>query len=321
MIGSAPQAGAAAGSQPPGDPASEPAGGNRIVPAENVASRSFAAVIAIMAFLACLAVGGATIVARAAGAWQNDVAREFTVQIKPFDKGDMEAAVREAGRLLAQFPGVERATALDAEASAKLLEPWLGSGADLSGLPVPRLIAVTVKRDAKPDFSALRAALAKAAPGATIDDHHAWRDNFGRAASALIAGALAVLGLVLCATAFIVTFATRGAMAGSRDAIDVLHYAGAEPGHIAGIFQRHFFAAALRGALGGGLLAAGMIAILGLTGGDAAAAALFGRLSPGLAGFGAMAAAAAAVAVIAALASRFAALSQLRGLEVYGDGY
>jgi cell division transport system permease protein len=297
--------------------ACEPATANRIVPAENVAARSFAAVIAIMTFLACLSVGAAAIVARAAGAWQGDISREFTVQIKPFDKADMELSVREAGRLLAQFPEIERVTALDAGDAARLLEPWLGAGANLKDLPVPRLLAVTVKRDARPDFDAIRAALGRSVKGASIDDHHAWRDDLGRAASALIAAALAVLGLVLGATALIVAFATRGAMAGSRDVIDVLHFAGAEPGRIAGFYQRHFFAAALRGAAGGGLLAAALTAALRVASGGATA--LAGPLTPGVTGYGAMAAIAALVALLAALASRFVALRHLRGLEVYGD--
>ncbi len=58
--------------------------------------------------------------------------------------------------------------------SAKLLEPWLGTGLSLDDLPVPRLVVARVAPGAVPDFTALRASITKAAPGASIDDHRAW---------------------------------------------------------------------------------------------------------------------------------------------------
>ena len=47
--------------------------------------------------------------------------------------------------------------------------------------------------------------------------------------------------LVITAMALAVAFATRGAMAGSRHIVEVLHFVGAEDRFIAGEFQRLFF--------------------------------------------------------------------------------
>ena len=62
------------------------------------------------------------------------------------------------------------------------------------------------------------------------------------------ASALVILGLVFAATALCVVFATRGAMAGNRIVIEVLHFVGAEDSYIAREFQRHFLLLGLKGA-------------------------------------------------------------------------
>ena len=71
----------------------------------------------------------------------------------------------------------------------------------------------------------------------------------------VFAGALFALMIVAMGTA--VGFATRGAMAGAREIIEVLHFVGAADSYIAGQFQEHFFRLGLRGAgIGGGAAAA-----------------------------------------------------------------
>ena len=85
----------------------------------------------------------------------------------------------------------------------------------------------------------------------------------GPRAGLLVAIGIGVLVLVLAATVLSVVFATRAAMAGARDVVEVLHYVGAEHGFIAGEFQRHFLMVGLRGgAIGGGAALAMFLALL-----------------------------------------------------------
>ena len=65
-----------------------------------------------------------------------------------------------------------------------------------------------------------------------------------------------ILALVFAATALCVVFATRGAMAGNRIVIEVLHFVGAEDSYIAREFQRHFLLLGLSGGLVGAAAAA-----------------------------------------------------------------
>ncbi len=299
--------------------------GRHVVPRESVAGQALAIVIAIMAFLACLTLGAVISISDTAGRWQNDIAREVTVQIKPFEERAMEEAMDEAARLVAGFDGIEKVTALDKKQTARLLEPWLGSGLDIEELPVPRLLTVAIKAGAKPDFAAIRAALEAKVPGASLDDHRAWVDRLTAMAWTMIAVGLAVLALVLTATVLTVVFATRGAMAGNREIIEVLHFVGADGRFIARQFQRHFLALAARGALAGGGAAAALFVVLAVWSmisratpqGDQIAA-LFGSFSIGWMGYLGIALVVAAIALLAAGTSRQTVMARVSQLETYG---
>ena len=66
-----------------------------IVPAQNIAGRALVLVIAIMTFLSCLTFGAVTLVRDTASVWENQISREATIQIKPVDGLDMEAALAD----------------------------------------------------------------------------------------------------------------------------------------------------------------------------------------------------------------------------------
>ena len=298
--------------------------GSAIVPRESASGHALTVVIAIMAFLACLSIGVVSVVTDTARRWQDDIAREATIQITPVDGVDMENAVRQASRLVLGFEGVARVATLDDASAARLLEPWLGSDIDLSELPIPTLLIVTVRPGATPDFDAMAKALSQAVPGAVLDDHRAWTGRLTRMAWTMVICGLVVLGLVLGATVLTVIFATRGAMSGSGDIIDVLHFVGAEPGFIARQFERHFLILGLRGAIAGGLTAFIVFAGLGLwtawsraTPEGDQVAALFGTFTLSWIGYGAILIVAGAVAFLTAATSRMTVLNHVRELEVY----
>jgi cell division transport system permease protein len=299
--------------------------GRNIIPRESVAGNALATVIAIMAFLACLTVGAVTIIEDTAATWRSEISREATIQIRPFDEDEMEDVIRQASRLVLQFDGVARVTALDRSESEKLLEPWLGTGLDLTELPVPRLLTVTADEGASPDYGAIRDALENQIPGASLDDHHFWTGRLSAMAWTMVAIGTGVLTLVLSATILTVIFATRGAMAGNRSVVDVLHFVGADRRFIARQFERHFLVLGLRGAILGGAAAAAIFLAMGLftdfyrvTPQSDQLTILFGRFAIPWYGFTAILAIVVAIAVLVAATSRFTVLSQVGTLERYG---
>src|SRR4030095_1161613 len=115
-----------------------------IVPADSISGRALLAVHALMTFLAALARGAVVLGRSVAGEWQSAVAREITIQLRPSESRDIETDVAKAGALARATPGVAGVRPSAREESARLLDPWLGSGLSLGELPVPRLIVVRI---------------------------------------------------------------------------------------------------------------------------------------------------------------------------------
>jgi cell division transport system permease protein len=263
-----------------------------LVPRNSISGRALVAVVAIMTFLASLTTGGVILVSQAASEWQSDVSREVTVQIIPASGHDTDAEVAKATSVVKGFRGIADVQAYTKEQSAKLLEPWLGTGLTLDELPVPRLIVVKIARGAAPDLARLRTQLTQQVPGAVLDDHRGWIDRMRTMSGTAIAVGVAVLALMIAATVLSVTFATRGAMATNKTVIEVLHFVGAKNRFIAENFQRHFLLLGLEGgAIGGGAavvlfaLAAGLSRWFGNTAGGEQTTALFGSFAIGIGGY------------------------------------
>ncbi|MBN9072595.1 MAG: ABC transporter permease [Rhizobiales bacterium] len=293
-----------------------------IIPEEGIAGQSLVFVIAIMTFLSCLTLGAVTMIRDTATVWQTQISREATIQVKPAEGLDMDQELVKVAQLATGFPGVTGARIVDRQATARLLEPWLGGNIDFEKLPIPRLIVVTINRDAPPDFAALRARLAEEAPSALLDDHRTWVDRLIAMARSMVTIGMAVLGLMLAATALTVVFATRGAMAGAGQIIDVLHFVGAEIGFIAVQFRRHFLLTGAKGALAGGFAA--ILTFLGFSWWSSSnmatpqgdqAAALFGNFAIGASGYAGVALVILAITGLTALTSHLTVIAYLTDLD------
>lgn len=291
----------------------------RLVNSDSVANKALVFVIAIMTFLGTLTGGAASLVREASVEWSSSVTREMTIQVKPMLGRDLLVDVARAREIALSSPGVLQAIATSKEESSAMLKPWLGSNLDLSDLPVPILINVRFDRSSPPLAPTLASSLKNQLPSAVLDDHRAWASRLYALANGLVAVAFIVLVLVLAAMALAVAFATRGAMAGSREIIDVLHLVGASDGFIAKEFQRHFLWLGIAGALGGGGVAIAAFASLGWASriwmstpsGDQVEA-LFGRFELGYLGYGCILAIACMMAILTGIISRLVVHKQLQ---------
>jgi cell division transport system permease protein len=293
-----------------------------LVPAASIAGRALVTVVAIMTFLASLTAGVAIQISDASRGWQDEVAREMTIQIRPTAGRDLDADTAMATELASKTPGVASVRAYTKAQAEELLQPWLGSGLDLSELPVPRLVVVGLDKEARLDIAVLRKKLADAIPGSSIDDHRLWLERLAIMAKSVVFVAAVIFALVLAAMILAVAFATQGTMAGNREIIEVLHFVGAEDSYISRQFQRHFFRLGLRGgAIGGGLailafLTTGMVASwLRATPGGDQMEAMFGDFSLGLNIYAAIALIAAGIAIVTGFVSRIIVYRHLRGLS------
>jgi len=219
-----------------------------------------AVVSGAMCFLAVLALEAASGAARVSGAWTEGLGGAATIRV-PAPGGWDDAAPRAAAALAAASaaPGVASARLLTREELAALIGPWLGpeaAGLAADAAPTPMMIDVALA-DPPPDAASLQALLDAASPGATYDDHAAWRAPLERAAAAFRRLAFWSVGLMGLALAAMVIAAARASLAGAAATVRTLRLVGARDGMIARAFDRPI---ALR-ALAGGAVGAGAAAL------------------------------------------------------------
>ena len=282
-----------------------------IVPRASISGRALVAVVAIMTFLASITTGTVLLVSASAAEWQSEVASEITMQVRPQSGRDLERDVTAAAEAMRTQPGIVQVKPFSKDESARLLEPWLGSGLSIEQLPVPRVVVARVQPGTTLDLAALRSRMTQVAPSASVDDHRAWIERMRSMTGATVFAGIGILVLVIAATIISVSFATRGAMAANRPIVEVLHFVGAGDRYIANHFLRHF----LRLGLEGGVIGGGA-AMLGFGFSESIAswfsgtpvgdqfAALLGTFSLPPSGYLALAVQAVAIAAITAWASR-----------------
>jgi len=269
--------------------------------------------VALMVYLAALALAGALIAAEAGRDWRQALTGALTVELPPAPAGAPKAATTEVERLLESLraaPGVAAAELVGPDRMRALLAPWLGADAAVEDLPLPRLIEVALAAGAAPDLDLLRRQIADIAPEARLDDHGAWLGALLRTARGIEILALILVAVAGAAAIWTVVFTTRTRLETHRASIELLHLIGAQDSYIARQFQFQALLVGLAGGIGGLLPAALTVLLLGaVTGG-----ADFGLL-PEVAltwqGWAALACLAPAAALVAMATARLVVLRTL----------
>ncbi|PLX44830.1 MAG: ABC transporter permease [Hyphomicrobiales bacterium] len=293
-----------------------------IMPAHGVAGRPLLIAVTIMCYFASITIGAVVMVTQVVDGWTSGIASQITVQITQADSSGIDQRIASAVKILKATPGVQSAVPQSPEDAVKMLEPWLGKGNVLQDLPVPRLILVGIDPEAPPKLNALAARLSREVPGASLDDHSRWQTELTRTAGMIRLGAFSILALVVLTTISIVIFATRAAMAGNRDIVEVLHMIGARQSYIARQFQVHFLILGIKAGIIGVILGSATFFLFSLTLSQAGGQALLQQnnfqligsiaLNPG--GYAALLAVPPAAALISVLTSRFAVLRFLAAM-------
>ena len=217
-------------------------------------------VIAVMAFLAALALGASLIAERAALGWQAGLSNKLTVQVMVPEQGDarteLDRQTNAALAVLRATSGIAHADVLSDKDTVALVQPWIGTDKLVDELPLPRLIDADVAPGAPVNLPALAAQLKSAAPNAVLDDHSRWIGRLKSLSDTVIYAAYGILLLIAIATAATVSFATRAGLDAHHEMVALLHQMGARANFIARAFERHYFISALGAALAGTLFAA-----------------------------------------------------------------
>ncbi|MBQ1203752.1 MAG: FtsX-like permease family protein [Loktanella sp.] len=233
---------------------------DRAVPPTGVAARLTVFVAAAMAFLAIFALAVSLTAGRVASSWADDLARSATLRL-PADIDQTNEALRAALNVLQTTAGIGAARVLEAEEQRALLAPWFGPDVPVETLPMPQLIEI-LPDDVGYDAEGLRARLQAEVPGATLDDHGAWREPLMQAAQRLRVTGWSVLTLIGAVMAAMITLAAHASLSANAQVIRVLRLVGARDAYIAGAFVRRFTLRAALGALIGVIIGIAVLQVM-----------------------------------------------------------
>jgi len=222
---------------------------------------------AVLCFFACLSVIAALGADRAAGGWAGQLRGSATVLVRPSANETPDSAAQRAAEALASVKGVGVPVVLRKEEAEALVEPWLGQGAHLADLPLPRLVSVDFDPQSPPAPGALVRALKAAGVDAVVDDHSRWIKDIVRSGALARAAAAGVAALLILAAAAVIAFATQAGLSARHEIVEVLHISGAEDQFIVDLFQNRLAELSAAAGAGGALAAALVAAILRLSGG------------------------------------------------------
>ncbi|SNS31775.1 MULTISPECIES: ABC transporter permease [unclassified Azospirillum] len=220
-------------------------------------------IIALMVYLAVLALAASLVLSGLAQRWGNDLSGNLTVQVSPGgsdSRMELDERVRRVMDTLSGSAFVADAQKLDDAAARALVEPWLGDGALLAELPVPVLIDVRLAPGAAPEQLADQ--IRAVGPGITVEDPARWLGELRRIARTVQGLSAAIILLIGGAAVASIIFAASAGFAVHRGEVELLHVMGASDSYVASQFQRHILRQAI---FGGGIgFTLSLLTLLGL---------------------------------------------------------
>ncbi|MGN1063394.1 MAG: cell division protein FtsX [Alphaproteobacteria bacterium] len=211
----------------------------------------------LMVFIAVLILAGGMVAVSTLNTWSTNVSGSMTVQIPVTDdKGlprdevlsdDIELVLT----VLRTSPGVMGAKVLDQEQMAALMAPWIGDKTDIEGLPLPKVIDVSIDTQNPPDIDKLTEDLSEQVPMAQLDSHRMWLGGLIDLANGCIKVTGFILLLLFLTTAFTVIYAAKTSLSVHKNVISLVHMMGANDSYIAWQYAtRTFRLTFLGGAMG-----------------------------------------------------------------------
>lgn len=227
-------------------------------------------IISIAVFIFAITLSGVLSISTMLYNWNQSILGSLTVQIMPINDTNKEKAAAQtlahqdkAVEFLQTVEGIVKVTPLNNDQLKELIQPWLGDGVNIAGLPMPRIIDVKLAADADIDFAELAQKLAQASPQASLDNHKLWLSKLIDFADGLKLIATTILILVIAITSGAIFYTTQMSLGLHRNIIEILHIMGAKDTYVAQQYGKRMAWLGFCGGLFGILLAIPTIFFIG----------------------------------------------------------
>jgi len=218
-----------------------------LLPHRKETDRPLWVVLAIMAFLATLALLAGRQGLRLGAQWQSELYGTASLQVFDVAAENKDIIIERVTTRLNDFTPPLTITPLSQADMLERIEPWLGDNSQSEELPFPIFFALKSQQDISPDQ--IKLWLEPLNLNLLIDAHEVSRKEFQTVGRALYRTAMLILILVLAASAVIAGFATQSVMSAFAPTLKVIYRSGASRSFVARLFIQRIFKLSCRGAL------------------------------------------------------------------------
>ena len=226
--------------------------------------------IALMTFLAVMALSGSFALGSMTKRWSSGLENKLTIEI-PAEKSDGDLRTKEqiteftnkVVKSLESNPGIKSFDVLKDEDIQELISPWLGEDMVLDEIPLPGLVSAELHISSPEVLQVLEKDMALINNNIRIDTHETWLMSLLRVTGALKLSASAITLIIGLTTIVAVAGGVRARMAIHRADVELLHLMGASDDYIMKQFQRHALILAIKGAAIGMVLSIIALLVMG----------------------------------------------------------
>ncbi|APG61507.1 hypothetical protein LPB140_00120 [Sphingorhabdus lutea] len=219
-------------------------------------------VIAIMMFLATLAIGSALALGNLAMESRAKISKQISIQILESNEQLRAQQAEQILNILKKRSDIVTAAIVPAQDVEEVVAPWLGDSLTGSELYLPTLIEAETYEDFNQiELNQLKSQLRDAAPQMSLESQAEWLKPLFTFTQSMTLLAIFLVFLLAAATSATIALTVRSALNTHWATIEIMHQMGSSDQQIARLFQRRIALDALLGSVVGVIFGAVIIII------------------------------------------------------------
>lgn len=212
-------------------------------------------IIALLVFLLCLVLVGASSIGTSVHRWQLGISHRITIEIPLQHELDRDRITTAVAQYLQVNPAIEHIEVADKTRLFSIFGVTPQQAIQYPDYILPILIEADLKQNQVDSVSNILSQLQQVSPGVRIETYGQWHDMLQLLRKSLqIIGYIFVM-LIAFTVIVMITLITKAGLAAHHESISILRLIGASNGYIATKFQNHAFRLSTRGAIMGFVLA------------------------------------------------------------------
>lgn len=212
-------------------------------------------IIALLVFLLCLVLVGASSIGVSVQRWQVGISHRVTIEIPLQHELDRDRITTAVAQYLQTNPAVEHIEIADKTRLFSIFGVSAQQALQYPDYILPVLIEANLKPEQPGAVSEVMTQLQQVSPGVRIETYSQWHDMLQLLRQSLqIIGYIFVM-LIAFTVIIMISLITKAGLASHNESISILRLIGASNGYIATKFQNHAFRLSTKGAIIGFVLA------------------------------------------------------------------